>query len=185
MGAWSKIWEHDEPFHACAPTFFIMLPTSTETPYLSLFLKGHLRFRGVKVSTNFVLVQEFYHAPILFITLQFFLSCSHLFVCFLRKNWEHDKKNWSMMSFLMSCSNIFVMLQLFLSCSNLFVCFLWKIWEHDKQNWSMINILGAWWRKCCHAPNFLSCSNFFYHAPIFLYVFCEKFGSMIKKIGAW
>jgi hypothetical protein len=31
---------------------------------------------------------------------------------------------------------------------------------------------------------FLSCSNFICHAPTFLCVFCEKFWSMIKKIGA-
>jgi hypothetical protein len=31
----------------------------------------------------------------------------------------------------------------------------------------------------------LSCSNIFSHAPTFSCDFCEKYWSMIKKIGAW
>ncbi len=94
------------------------------------------------------------------------------------KIWEHDKQNWSMISFLMSCSNFFVMLQFCLSCSHVFASFLWKSLEHDKTNWSMT-------KNWSMTSKMRSCSNFVYHAPRFFTENRRKRWSMINKIGAW
>ena len=78
------------------------------------------------------------HAPNFSSCSNFFLHAPTFSCVFCPKFGSMKKKSWSMMSFMMSCSQIFIMLQFFLSCSHLFVRFLWKIWEHDKKNWCMM-----------------------------------------------
>jgi hypothetical protein len=112
-------------------------------------------------------IQNIYHAPIFFIMLQSFLSCSQFFHRKRLKMWEPDKKNWSMIYILEHDIKNYIMLQIFLSCSQIFHRKRTKRWEHDKKNWSMIKIWEHDIKNDIMLQIFLSCSKLFYHAPSF------------------
>ena len=127
----------------------------------------------------------------------------------MTKKWEHDNikfhpKNWSMTKKLEhdkkigSMTNLLMhVLPFYLSCSNILSTF-----PNIRLKTSFVAVLKrspsrfllfqrSKYRQFLSCSNifvmlqiFLSCSNFIYHAPTFSSVFCEKFWSMIKKIGA-
>jgi hypothetical protein len=123
--------------------------------------------------------QKWHHAPIFFIMLQIFLSCSQFFHRKRLKMREPDKKNWSMIYILEHDIKNYIMLQIFLSCSQIFHRKRTKRWEHDKKNWSMIKIWEHDIKNDIMLQIFLSCSKLFYHAPSFFTENVWKCGSMI------
>jgi len=58
------------------------------------------RNKGSMMKIYVGMLQRFCHAPIYFVVLPKYLSCSQIFEGKNSKTWEHDKKNWSMTKIL-------------------------------------------------------------------------------------